>query len=1146
MKKYLYPKSYYFQTHLKRGLRIMKISFLFLFIFTTAIFAEEAHSQIAKVSLHKQNGTIREIMNEIEKQTDYLFVYNKNEVNLNQKVSVKAKEQSVANVLTNIFSNTDIIYAMTGNNIMLMKGDKIQQPQQNERKITGTVTDEMGEPLIGATVVEKGTTNGVMTDFDGKYSLALKNGTIIEVSYIGYDTRTIDAGNENVINVVMKGSANMLTEVVAVGYGIQKKSVLSSAISKVEGDDLNLGNPTNVQNALKGKVSGVQITSQSGQPGADSKIRIRGTGTVNNSDPLYIIDGMPSYNGINHLNPSDIESIEILKDAASAAIYGSRGANGVVLISTKGGKKMSKTTLNYEFTYGIQNPERKVDLMNSQQYQMMMNEMAANSGKKPYFETPSSINTDWQKELTYKNAPVVNHKMSLSGGGDNSTYYVSLGYVKQSGIMAKGYADYERFNGRLNYSNTLVDTKERTWLNNIVLGAITSYSRTTRTGNTINNTEAGGIISSMNMLPPTESIYQDDPKELERYAVTYPNYIKAPNGRAYNIIDMNDVNNTFAALQVNNNQKRVPQVFSANFNLDIAVLPGLKYKTTAGFDWGFNSIKNAIPVYDLNTTNKNTISRVEDEKTESFFWQWENIVSYNKSFGLHNLGLLGGTTMSSYTFSNISGTDYDLLVVDPNKVYIDIATGDRSLERVSGGGSDHKLASVFGRVNYNYDEKYLLEAVIRRDGSSNFGPNYKYATFPSVSVGWAFTREDFMKGTSNWLDFGKIRFGWGQNGNEAIGAFGYTSMMSMGYNAVVDGKVLTGGKTSGYVNSDLKWETSEQTDIGLDLRFFKSALTFTADYFHKKTKDMLLYVPLPEYTGFYGMNANAGSVKNEGIELEASYKFNIGKVNFNIGGNASYVKNTVVDVGGGRTGLDIIGGGLGGTVTWMESGKPYGFFYGYVHDGIFQNQAEIDSYTYVGADGKTRLKQPNAKPGDVRYKDIDGKDGITGEDRTMIGNPNPDWTYGLNLSVDWNGFDLHAFFQGVQGVDLYKFYRRANVTYANWETSWLNRWHGEGTSNWLPRVVEGDPNNNTTWVTNMFVEDGSYLRLKVLQIGYQLPTKLTQKAYIKKLRFFLQGENLFTITNYTGLDPEVGTRNGFDGGTYPQARTFTIGANITF
>ncbi len=1148
MNNILYKDSF---VQKKRILKIMKITFLCLFIFASSLFATTAKSQVTEVYIVANDVSTRSVINQIEKQTNYLFVFSEDDVNLNRKVSVKANKKSVADVLHTIFEGTDISYAMEGSNIMLMKKSERQRDashatsvtQQQKRVITGTITDKNGETLIGANVTEKGTTNGVITDMNGHFTLTLKNtDPTIEISFVGYNSQTIRLANRSNLSIILTEKANMLDEVVAIGYGVQKKSVVTAAISKVDANELGKSTPTNVQNILKGKVSGVQITSQSGQPGTDSKIRIRGTGTVNDSEPLYIVDGMPSSNGINYLNPSDIESIEVLKDAASAAIYGARGANGVVLVTTKQGSKMQKTTFNYEFTYGVQNPAKKLDLMNSQEYQMMMNEMAANSGKSPYFPTESTVNTDWQKELTYSNAPITNHKLSLSGGSEYSTYYASFGYIKQSGILAKGFSDYDRYNGRLNYSTTLMNVKERSWLNNIVLGTIVSYSRMQKTGSDIGNSESSGIIASMNMLPPTESVYQDDPNKIAEYNSFYPNYVKSPDGRAYNIIDMREITNPLADLQVNHNQKTISQVLGSNFNLNVSVLPGLKFKTTYALDGSFSSVRRVVPVYDLNTTTKNTNSYVEDSKDESFSWQWENTLSYNKSFGLHNLGLLAGTSMASYQYSNLAGSDYDLLIVDINKAYIDIATADRSNERVSGGASDHKLASVFGRVNYNYDEKYLFEAVARRDGSSNFSDKHKYALFPSVSLGWVLTKENFMKNRPEWLDFLKLRASWGQNGNESIGAFGYTSMMSMGYNAVVNGKVYTGAKPSGYVNSDLKWETSEQTDLGIDFRFLGNALTFSVDYFDKKTNDMLLDVTLPQYTGFYSMKTNAGTVSNKGVEFDTSYKFKVGEVNFSLGANASYVKNIVTNQGPGLVGLDIIGGGLGGTVTWRESGKPYGFFYGYVTDGIFQNQAEINNY--VTEDGS--LKQPNAKPGDVRYKDLDGKNGITGDDRTMIGNPNPDWTYGLSLDADWKNFDLHAFFQGVEGNDIYKFYRRANITYANWESSWLERWHGEGTSNKYPRVVEGDPNNNTTWVSDLFVEDGSYFRLKVLQLGYQLPQSLAQKVFIKKLRFFVQAENLFTITNYSGLDPEVGTRNGFDGGTYPQARTFTFGANIVF
>ena len=1045
---------------------------------------------------------------------------------------------------------------------MLVLSSFMYVANAQQRNVQGMVTDPNGEPIIGASVVVKGTTNGTITDFDGKFTLSnVPEKGIITITYIGYKGQDIPVAGKSTLKVTLAEDTKTLDEVVVVGYGTQKKSDVTGSMVSVGAKELKSRPTANVFEAMQGKAAGVDIRT-SDRPGEVGDIFIRGSRSLSaSSQPLYVVDGVP-LNGtvgktheenldnvsprggtLESLNPSDIESIEVLKDAASAAIYGARGANGVVLITTKKGTK-GKATLNYEFTYGIQNPSKKVDLLGSADYQMLMNEMAANAGKDPYFPTVSSVNTDWQKELQNKNAPIMNHKVSLSGGTDNSTYYASFGYVKQEGIYAKGHADYERYNVRLNYNNVLLDTKSRNWLNKISFGAIASYSKSIQTGNTIGNSEAAGLITSMNMLPPTEPVYQTDPAILEQYAVTYPNHVIAPNGLAYNIIEMREITNPLAAMQVSHNQRTMPQNFGANFNLDVDLLPGLKFKTTYGAEWVFNSIKNVTPVYELNATSKNATSKVEDKKRESSYWQWENVLSYTKSFGRHNIGALFGTSMSSYHYSNLEAEDYNLLVVDIDKGYIDTATAPEEQSKVWGGAEDHRIASIFGRINYNYDEKYLFEAVVRRDGSSNFSREHQYATFPSVSLGWVLTREKFMENRPSWLDFAKIRLSWGQNGNERIGSFAYTSMMSQGKNAVINGKVYTGMLPSGYANADLKWETSEQTDLGIDLRFFNSALTFSADYFVKKTKDMLLSMPIPLYTSYGSMTVNSGTVKNEGIEFEASYRFKVGEVNLGINGNASYVKNTVTDQGPDRVGLNNIGGGMGGQVSWRENGRPYGFFYGYLHDGIFQNQQEIDSYTYVDSNGKTQLIQPNAKPGDIRFKDLDGENGLNGDDRTMIGKPNPDWTYGFTLSADWKGVDFSAFFQGSIGNDIYKLYRRSNVTFGNYDKSWLNRWHGEGTSNWVPRVIDGD--NNNYQVSNFFVEDGSYMRLKVLQIGYSLPGQMLQRVGVKGLRFFVQGENLFTITNYSGYDPEVGTRDGFDGGTYPQARTYTIGANITF
>jgi TonB-linked SusC/RagA family outer membrane protein len=585
---------------------------------------------------------------------------------------------------------------------------------------------------------------------------------------------------------------------------------------------------------------------------------------------------------------------------------------------------------------------------------------------------------------------------------------------------------------------------------------------------------------------------------------------------------------------------------TAFFNVKLPL--NIKYHASFNYSWR-DAIQKQHPTLgdafsfsrDETAYTYNDLSKLYLKHTYSHTgrWSFQTRLDWAETYGKHDITAMVG--FEAYKVNDQSSastkTGFENEVLEEFNNVLEATT-------IEGTQNGYAAASLFGRATYAYDSKYLAEVNIRYYGSSRFASRSRWGLFPSISAGWVITREPWMESVRNWMNLAKVRFSWGQNGNERIGSFQYTSMMSQGKNAVIDGKVYTGMLPSGYANADLVWETSEQIDLGLDFRFFNNALTFTVDYFEKYTKDMLMNMPIPRYTSYGSMIVNAGTVENKGVELEASYKFNIGKVNFAVGANATYLQNTVTNQGTDRTGLDNVGGGMGGTVTYAENGRPYGFFYGYVHDGIFQNQKEIDSYTYVDGEGKTQLKQPNAKPGDIRFKDLDGKNGINADDRTMIGNPIPDWTFGLNLYAEWKGLDFSAFFQGTQGNDIFKLYRRSNLGYANWDKAWLNRWHGEGTSDFMPRVVEGD--NENYRISDFFVEDGSYIRLKVLQIGYSFPKKWMDTIHVKGLRLFLQGDNLFTITKYSGYDPEVGTRNGFDGGTYPQARAFTIGANITF
>lgn len=1031
-----------------------------------------------------------------------------------------------------------------------------QVSAQSNLDIRGTVNSVSdGLPLIGVNVLQKGTTNGTITDIEGHFRLNVPAGSEIEISYIGYINQSVrvTAGKtEYIINLIE--DSKTLEEVVVIGYGVQKKSVVTAAISQVSGDELAKSVPTTFQNALKGKVSGVQIVSESGAPGANAKVRIRGIGTINNSDPLYLVDGMP-VETINNINPSDIESVEVLKDAASAAIYGTRGANGVVLITTKKGS-VSKPQLTYEVSYGWQNPTKKLDYMNAIEYQMMVNEMNMNHGKSPVYpnynpndpSTHPKAYTNWQDELLSENAMVYNHKLSLSGGNDRNLYFVSLGYVNQKGIVASEKSYYERYNARFNNTYTVIEDKSRFWLPKVTLETNINYSHTEKMG-IGNNSDVSGVLTSMALTPPNEAIYQDDPTELAKYAQLYPNYVKDDNGRAYNIINMRELGNPMAVRQVSNNTLDKANDFAGNLGLNIGILPGLNFRTNFGFSWAFWSKRGYTPSYYVSTNNVNTTSSILHQKSERFTWQIENVLSYEKQLGKHNFSVLLGQSALSREKSGLYGDDYDLPRYGLDYAWLSSGAAERSQERVRDDIEEHKLASFFGRISYNYDERYMLSLVLRRDGSSNFGPENKYANFPSVSAGWNLTQESFMESRPEWLNLIKLRASWGRNGNESISPFQYTSTLTMGNNNVALGKgkndqIYVGIVPSRFVNPAIKWETSEQTDIGVDFRFLDNSLSLSVDYFDKKTKDMILWLQIPKYLGYWGMNANSGTMSNKGFEFDANYRFKVGAVNLSVNGNASYVENIVTDRGPGFSSIAQLGAGLANPdVAIVESGMPYGYFRGYTHDGIFQNWDEVNAH--VGPSGK--LLQPNAQPGDVRFKNLYEDDLIDDKDLSMIGNPNPDWVYGFTLSGDWKNFDFSVFFQGVVGNQIFNYDRRPNVPYANWHRKWLGRWTGEGTSNWWPRVVEDDAANmNTSRVSNLYIEDGDYLRLKVLQLGYTLPANLTRKALVNNLRFYVQCDNLLTFSKYKGYDPEVGARSGMDSGTYPQARVFTVGASVNF
>ena len=1015
-------------------------------------------------------------------------------------------------------------------------------------KLTGTVVDASGDPIIGASVVAKDATQRAVTDMDGVFQIPVGEGTTLVISYIGCQTREVKASNN--MRVVLEEDAHTLDDVVVVGYGVQKKSVVTASIAKVSADDLNGTAPVRVDNALKGLASGVTVTSASGQPGAAAQVRIRGIGTINTSDPLYIVDGMPIEGGIDYLNPSDIESIEVLKDAASGAIYGTRAANGVILVTTKGGEK-GRVRVNYNFSYGFQNPWKHRDVLNATEYAIMMNEGLINAGQAPIYDDPYSFGegTDWQDEVFNENAGVVNHEVNISGATDKVNYYMSLGYYHQDGTVGGDYgrSNYRRLTMRSNTTYTVFDdTKERDWLNKLSVGVNLSYARVKSTSIDANSQWGSPLGSALYLSPILTPTVSGDAAtaQASQYGADYMIYDKAGNMYTIPGSSYQEMNNPLAMLSLPGDEGWSHK-FVANFSADLNIGYGFKYRFSYGADLSFWGSDGYTPLYYLSGNNRATITSAHQSSDRGTVWQLENVLTWDKQFDKHSINVVLGQSALQNTGKSLYGMVQNLK--DITKPYMNNSNADQSRGEMSAsGGPDytHTLSSYFFRASYNYDERYMAQVTVRRDGSSRFGANNRYATFPSFSLGWNVINEPYFK-APEWLSNLKVRASWGKNGNDNIGDFTYAAWTASPYNTVWGRgeTVISGVQAGALANPDLKWEESIQTDLGLDLGFFHNALTFSVDWYKKTTSGMIISMPIPNYVGAEAPLGNVGDMENTGVEFEASYKWNIGKAHFQVKGNASYLKNTLTNLGNSSGYLELDAMQNTGTITRASNGEPFPYFYGYKTAGIFQNYDEINSY--VNSNGQ--LIQPNAVPGDVRFVDVNGDGEITAADRTKIGKGMPDWTYGFTFNAEYRGFDFMFMLQGTIGNDVYDATRRTDVRPANLPSYMLNRWTGEGTSNKYPRFVVGD---GTNWQSSdLYITDGSYMRLKNIQLGYTLPQSITSRFFVNKLRFFVAAENLLTFTKYAGYDPEIssgGTSLGVDYGVYPQSRTFTVGFNLGF
>jgi len=1120
----------------------------------------------ASITLNAEQQSIGNILEQIEQQSNYVFIYTDEVINKNERQSIQVNDKAVDKVLDELLSGQKIDYQIFGNQIVLSTqknelrkvessggpdayhqfGQQISQMRhatftQNkvlEKTITGKVTDATdGTGLPGVNILAQGSTTGTVTDIEGNYRITVPdNVTTLEFSSVGYTTEEVEIGGRTVINISLAPDIKALSEIVVVGYGTQERRDLTGAISSVSSEELNRVPSTSFDAALQGRAPGVLITPNSGQPGGAIDVSIRGVGTFGNNSPLYVIDGVPVFNSISQLSggiqtnplsaldPNNIESIEILKDASAAAIYGARAANGVVIISTKRGQE-GKPRVTIDGYYGTQWFNNYIDMLDSRQFAEMSTEADLNGGRdpQPAWSDPEVLetNTNWQ-DAFFNPAPIQDYNVSVSGGSENAKYLFSAGYFGQEGIApANGF---ERYSVRV---NTDFNLGER-----IKIGESVSLSRANwRGGIPQGNDRMQELLQSSPTLP----VY--DPNNLGGFA--------GPTAEVTGRVNRSNQVAEASLRDIDNRQNRV----LGNIYAELDILDGLTYRLNMGLDAIFGEGKNFVPVFELGNRSNPRASLSESSRNENIYLL-EHTFTYSKTFNeVHDLTALVGYSQQNSVVNTFSGSVQDF----PNNDLRQINAGTGS-SSISGDKSEWAIRSWLARINYSFRDKYLFTANFRRDGSSRFGENNRFGNFPSFSVGWRMSEENFMDPVTAVSDL-KFRFSWGQVGNQEIGNYSSVATVEPVVNyilgsgqAIAPGAaILSGG------NPDLKWETTTQTDIGLELGLFDNRFLVVADYYIKNTTDALLQLPVPTTTGLRRNNGsfvNAAEIRNEGFELALTYRKSTGNFTYNLSANLSTIDNEVVSLGGGS---DIIvqrssDPNIANTIT--AEGGEIGMFYGWETDGIFQDQSEVDNHA---------TQTPGTAPGDIRYKDLNNDGTINADDRTVLGSAFPDFFYGLNADFGYRGFDLSLFFQGVQGNEIYNLLKAGIQDLEgdnNNMAAVLNRWTGPGTSNTIPRAIVGDPNDNDR-PSDRFIEDGSYLRLRNLTFGYTLPSAITDRINLGKVRFYVTGQNLFTITDYSALNPDIGLPQGpgdgertlvrgVDYGTYPVAKAFLGGIQIEF
>ena len=970
-------------------------------------------------------------------------------------------------------------------------------------QVRGTViAEDDGLPMIGVNVVLKGGQTGANTDLDGNYSLTATSGndTLI-FSYLGYVTQTIGINNRNIVDVILIEDIEILEDVVVVGYGTQRKSDLTGAVSSVRGADLTKIPSSSPVQALQGKVAGVQVTSTSGAPGADQVVRVRGTGTFNNSSPIYVVDGV-ILDDISFLNSSDIQSMEVLKDASATAIYGSRGANGVILVTTKHGKAGGQVepTVSFGAEYSSQVLAKKIELLDGREFAAYVNDITPGS----YNNLDAVPNTDWQ-DLVFSSAPIQNYHLSVAGSTEKSQYYLGFGYFNQQGIIDK--SSYERFNLQLN--NTYNLSEHVRMGNNLTFAPYTQQ-------NTANATYA-----AYRAQPVVEPFNADG------------TYGEVPG-----------VGNPLSDIETTNDFEKGLRTVG-NLFAEVSFLRGFTFRSSFGADMGFQKNRRFTPVFYVSPQQQNEINDLFVGNNENVTWLWENTLNYKKLIDKHSIDLLGGYTMQEATSEFLSASAMNILGDTENLWYLNADNiNPTTIKNGVDENLNYAIISYLFRANYAYNNKYLLTATFRRDGSSKFNAENRYSNFPSVAAGWNIANETFMEEVPAITNL-KLRASWGQIGNEKINYLDQYALVLNQINAVFgQNEILLPGSSYGKTgNPDLTWETTTQTDVGLEIGLLNNRISAELDYYSRTTDDILVELSTPGYFGNgegVKVRYNAGSVLNRGFEFNIAYNEEVGAFKYRIGVLGSTIHNEVLSVGG-NSGVDsvLFGGNLGNgqLVTRSSVGNPIGSFFGYQTDGIFQNEAELAAYPHESL----------AQVGDLRFVDQNGDGLINSLDRVYLGSPIPDFVYGFSFEASFKGFDLSIDFQGQVGNEIYNGKEAVRPDLYNFETHVIDHWTGEGTSTTEPQASSGGINYAPS---NRFIQDGSFLRLRNVTIGYSFPESVAAKVHMKEARFYVGGSNLLTFTKFTGYTPEIGSSdvlaNGIDTGIYPVTSIYSVGLNLTF